>query len=36
MRPGVLRLATYLGITDDDVERAVAAVPRALGVEAFA
>jgi hypothetical protein len=31
LRPGVLRLATYLGVTDEDVERAVAAIPRALG-----
>jgi threonine aldolase len=31
LRPGVLRLATYLGVGDEDVERAVAAVPRALG-----
>lgn len=30
LRPGVLRAATYLGITDEDVERAVEAVPRAL------
>jgi threonine aldolase len=32
LRPGVLRAATYLGITDEDVERAVEAIPRALGV----
>ncbi|MDQ3823998.1 MAG: beta-eliminating lyase-related protein [Actinomycetota bacterium] len=32
LRPGVLRTATYLGIDDDDVERAVDAIPRALGV----
>jgi threonine aldolase len=31
LRPGVLRLATYLGVGDDDVERAAAAIPRALG-----
>ena len=31
LRPGVLRLAAYLGVTDDDVEQAVAAIPRALG-----
>jgi threonine aldolase len=30
LRPGVLRAATYHGITDADVERAVEAVPRAL------
>lgn len=32
LRPGVLRAATYLGIEDDDVDRAVDAIPRALGV----
>jgi threonine aldolase len=32
LRPGVLRAATYLGIADDDIERAVEAIPRALGV----
>jgi threonine aldolase len=32
LRPGVLRVATYLGITDDDVDRAVDAIPRGLGV----
>jgi len=30
LRPGVVRLATYLGIEDEDVERAVEAIPRAL------
>jgi threonine aldolase len=30
LRPGVLRLATYPGITDDDVAAALAAIPRAL------
>ena len=30
LRPGVLRVATYLGITDDDVERALEAIPAAL------
>ena len=30
LRPGVLRVATYLGITDEDVERAIEAIPRAL------
>jgi threonine aldolase len=34
LRPGVLRVATYLGVTDDDVEHAVEAIPRALGVPA--
>jgi len=33
LRPGVLRVATYLGISDEDVERAVEAIPRALGVQ---
>jgi threonine aldolase len=31
LRPGVLRLATYLGVTDEDVDAAVEAIPRALG-----
>jgi threonine aldolase len=30
LRPGVLRVATYLGVTDEDVERATEAIPRAL------
>ncbi len=30
----VLRAVTHLGITDDDIERAVEAIPRALGVRA--
>src|SRR5205823_7824726 len=34
LRPGVLRIATYLGITDEDIDAAVEAVPRALGVRA--
>jgi threonine aldolase len=34
LRPGLLRLATYLGVGDEDVERAIEAVPRALGVPA--
>src|SRR5436309_1368701 len=33
LRPGVLRVATYLGITDEDVERAAELIPRALDVE---
>ena len=32
LRPGVLRVATYLGVTDSDVDAAVDAIPRALGV----
>ncbi len=31
LRPGVLRAATYLGIGDDEIERAVELIPRALG-----
>jgi threonine aldolase len=31
LRPGVLRLATYAGIADADVDAALAAIPRALG-----
>ena len=30
LRPGVLRLATYPGLTDEDVDAAIAAIPRAL------
>ena len=32
LRPGVLRVATYLGVSDDAIERAVEAIPRALGI----
>jgi threonine aldolase len=32
LRPGVLRLATYHGIEDEDVEAALEAIPRALAV----
>ena len=31
LRPGVLRIATYLGITDEDVDAAVERMPAALG-----
>jgi threonine aldolase len=31
LRPGVLRAVTYLGVTDEDVEQAGRAIPRALG-----
>jgi threonine aldolase len=31
LRPGVLRVATHLGVTDDDVDRALELIPRALG-----
>ena len=30
LRPGVVRIATYLGVTDDDVTHAIDAIPRAL------
>ena len=30
LRPGVLRVATYLGVTDEDMERAIEAIPQAL------
>jgi threonine aldolase len=36
LRPGVLRVATYLGVTDDDVQRAIDAIPQALGVRVHA
>jgi threonine aldolase len=36
LRPGVLRVATHLGVTDDAVDRALEAIPRALGVRAVA
>jgi threonine aldolase len=36
LRPGVLRAATYLGVTDDDVDRAIELIPRGLGVLARA
>ena len=32
VRPGVLRAVTHLGITDEDVERAVDGIPRALDI----
>ncbi len=32
LRPGVLRLATHLGVSDDDVDQAIEVIPRALGV----
>lgn len=31
LRPGVFRAATYLGITDQDVEQAIRLIPEALG-----
>ncbi|MDQ3992503.1 MAG: aminotransferase class I/II-fold pyridoxal phosphate-dependent enzyme [Actinomycetota bacterium] len=36
VRPKVLRAVTHLDISDDDIERAVEAIPRALGVLAAA
>jgi threonine aldolase len=36
LRPGVLRVATHLGVGDDDIERASELIPRALGVPAAA
>jgi threonine aldolase len=36
LRPGVLRVATHMGVTDDDVDRAIELVPKALGVLAAA
>jgi threonine aldolase len=30
LRPGVVRIATYLGITDDDIDTAIDAIPGAL------
>jgi hypothetical protein len=32
----VLRVATHLGVSDDDVDQAIALIPRALGVLASA
>jgi threonine aldolase len=32
MLPGVLRAVTHLGITDEDIDQAIEAIPRALGV----
>jgi threonine aldolase len=31
--PGVLRAVTHLGIADEDIDRAIEAIPRALGVQ---
>jgi hypothetical protein len=31
LRPGVLRAATHLDIGDDEIDRAVELIPRALG-----
>ena len=32
LRPGVLRVALHLGVTDEDVDEALGRIPRALGV----
>ena len=32
LRPGVLRVATHMGVTDEDVDRAIELIPRGLGV----
>ena len=32
MRPGVIRAVTHLDVDDDDIDRAIEIVPRALGV----
>lgn len=34
LRPGILRAATHLDVSDDDVERAIELIPEALGVRA--
>jgi hypothetical protein len=31
--PGVLRMVTHLGIGDDDIDRAIEVIPRALGAQ---
>jgi threonine aldolase len=36
LRPGVLRVATHLGVSDEDVDRAIELIPGALGVLATA
>jgi threonine aldolase len=36
LRPGVLRVATHLGVSDEDVDRAIELIPGALGVPAAA
>ncbi len=36
LRPGVLRVAVHLDVTDEDIDRAVELIPRALGVPAAA
>jgi threonine aldolase len=36
LRPGVLRAITYLGVTDDDVDRAIELISKALGTQRVA
>jgi threonine aldolase len=36
LRPGVLRVATHLDVTDEHIDRAIELIPRALGVLAAA
>jgi hypothetical protein len=36
MKAGVLRAVTHLDVTDSDVDRALEAVPRALGARVHA
>jgi threonine aldolase len=36
LRPGVLRVAMHMGVSDDDVDRAMELIPKALGVLAHA
>ncbi len=36
LRPGVVRVATHLGVSDDDIDSAIELIPRALGVLAAA
>jgi len=33
LRTGVLRAVTHLGVTDDDIDRAIDVIPAALRVE---
>jgi hypothetical protein len=36
LRPGFLRAVTYLGVGDDDIERAVDLIPAALDIRVAA
>jgi hypothetical protein len=33
LRPGYMRAITHLGVTDDDIERAIELIPRALAAD---